>query len=87
LFELGEHTVDAGFVFERVLRRGEGAKLMSVPEANALSPAPWSTSTLIARSRLASSQIAASRSYIAKVKAFRACGRLNVIRPMPSRIS
>src|SRR3974377_1666968 len=31
---------------------------MSVPEAKALSPAPWSTRTLIARSRLASSQIA-----------------------------
>ena len=28
--------------------------------------------------------IAASRSYMAKVKALRACGRLKVIRPMPS---
>jgi hypothetical protein len=60
---------------------------MSVPEAKALSPAPCSTSTLIVRSRLASSQMAASRSYIAKVKALRACGRLKVIRPMPSRSS
>ena len=30
LFELREHAVDAGFVFERVLRRGEGAKLIDV---------------------------------------------------------
>src|SRR6266436_8231890 len=57
---------------------------MSVPEAKALSPAPWNMSTLIERSLLACSHICASRSYIAKVKALRACGRLNVARPIPS---
>src|SRR5436309_15559974 len=57
---------------------------MSVPDAKALSPAPWNTSTLIERSLFACSHTSASRSYIAKVKALRACGRLNVERPTPS---
>src|SRR5215467_9484326 len=57
---------------------------ISVPDAKALSPAPWNMSTLIERSLLACSHICASRSYIAKVKALRACGRLNVARPIPS---
>src|SRR5215813_8736439 len=57
---------------------------MSVPDAKALSPAPWNMSTLIERSLLASSHTCASRSYIAKVKALRAWGRLNVARPIPS---
>ncbi len=57
--------------------------LMSVPAANALSPAPVRINTLRARSVLAASQISASRSYIAKVSALRACGRLKVMRPTP----
>src|SRR5262245_12094006 len=60
---------------------------MSVPDAKALSPAPWNMSTLIERSLLPCSHICASRSYIAKVKALRACGRLNVARPTPSLTS
>src|SRR3954464_5918509 len=61
--------------------------LMSVPEANALSPAPVKIRTLMARSWFAFSQISARRSYIWKVKALRACGRLKVTRPTPSRTS
>ena len=57
---------------------------MSVPEANALSPAPVRISALIERSALISRQISAMRSYMAKVMALRACGRLKVIRAMPS---
>ena len=57
---------------------------MSVPDANALSPVPVRIITLIERSLLTSSQIDAIRSYIAKVSALRACGRLNVSRAMPS---
>jgi len=30
LFELGEHAVDARFIFKRVLRRGEGAELIDI---------------------------------------------------------
>src|SRR4029077_6461802 len=60
---------------------------MSVPEANALSPAPVKIRTLMARSRFACWQISATRSYIWKVNALRACGRLKVTRPMPSRTS
>jgi hypothetical protein len=55
-----------------------------VPEANVLSPAPVSISTLIERSALADWQISASRSYIANAIAFRACERLKVMPPMPS---
>ena len=57
---------------------------MSVPEANALSPAPVRISALIDRSALMASQIEAIWSYIAKVIALRACGRLKVILAMPS---
>src|SRR2546423_1253580 len=60
---------------------------MSVPEANALSPAPVKISTLMARSPFACWQISATRSYIWNVNALRACGRLNVTRPIPSRTS
>src|SRR3954451_23936624 len=60
---------------------------MSVPDANALSPAPVKISTLMARSPFASRQISATRSYIWNVNALRACGRLKVTRPMPSRTS
>src|SRR4051794_8725281 len=60
---------------------------MSVPDANALSPAPVRTSTLRLSSEFAASQISARRSYIAKVSALRACGRLKVMRPTPSRTS
>jgi hypothetical protein len=60
---------------------------MSVPDAKALSPAPVRIRTFRLSSVLAASQISASRSYIAKVSALRACGRLKVIRPMPSRTS
>ena len=35
----------------------------------------------------AASQISATRSYMAKVRALRACGRLKVTWPMPSRTS
>src|ERR1051325_9521452 len=61
--------------------------LMSVPEAKALSPAPVRISTLMARLQSASWQISARRSYISKVNALRACGRLKVTRPTPSRMS
>src|SRR5579872_7409140 len=57
---------------------------MSVPEANALSPAPVMINALIERSALMLSQIEAICSYMAKVSALRACGRLKVIRAMPS---
>ena len=57
---------------------------MSVPEANALSPVPVRIIALIERSLLMVSQIAAICSYIAKVSALRACGRLKVNRAMPS---
>ena len=57
---------------------------MSVPDANALSPAPVRIIALIERSLLTVSQIAAICSYMAKVSALRACGRLNVSRAMPS---
>ena len=57
---------------------------MSVPEANALSPVPVRIIALIERSALTLSQIAAICSYIAKVSALRACGRLKVSRAMPS---
>ena len=57
---------------------------MSVPEANAFSPVPVRIIALIERSALTVSQIAAICSYIAKVSALRACGRLKVSRAMPS---
>src|SRR6476646_7401722 len=57
---------------------------MSVPEANALSPAPVRIIALIERSALMLWQIAAICSYIANVSALRACGRLKVSRAMPS---
>src|ERR1044072_7138980 len=60
---------------------------MSVPEANALSPAPVRIKALRAEFSFASWQISARRSYIWNVKALRACGRLKVIRPIPSRTS
>ena len=60
---------------------------MSVPAAKALSPAPVNSIALIERSPFASSQISARRSYIAKVSAFRACGRLKVTYATPSRSS
>jgi len=47
---------------------------MSVPEANAFSPVPVRIIALMERSALTVSQIAAIRSYIAKVSALRACG-------------
>ena len=57
---------------------------MSVPDANALSPAPVRIIALIERSAFTVSQIDAICSYMAKVSALRACGRLNVSRAMPS---
>ena len=57
---------------------------MSVPDANALSPVPVRIIALIERSALTVSQIAAICSYIAKVSALRACGRLKVSWAMPS---
>ena len=52
---------------------------MSVPEANALSPAPVRIKALSAGLPFASWQISARRSYIWNVNALRACGRLKVI--------
>ena len=78
------NTVDAALVVEYCGVVKARNWLMSVPEAKALSPAPWKTSTLMARSWLACSQIWASRSYIANVNALRACGRLKVTLPIPS---
>jgi len=59
---------------------------MSVPDANAFSPVPVRIIALIERSPFTVSQIAAICSYIAKVSALRACGRLKVIRAMPPSI-
>src|SRR5690348_17010521 len=60
---------------------------MSVPEANAFSPAPRSTITRSVGSPFAASQIFASSSYIAKVRALRASGRLKVIQATSPRRS
>src|SRR2546421_12525409 len=60
---------------------------MSVPAANALSPAPVMRIALIERSSFALLQISAKRSYIANVSAFLACGRLKVTYATPSRTS
>src|SRR4029077_16573435 len=57
---------------------------ISVPAANAFSSAPVNTKTLTEESAAAFSQISANCSYIRKVKAFRASGRLKVMRPTPS---
>ncbi len=57
---------------------------MSVPDANALSPVPVRIIALIERSAFTVSQIVAICSYIAKVSALRACGRLKVKWAMPS---
>src|SRR3954454_18556416 len=60
---------------------------MSVPAAKARSPAPVMTRPRAEPSAETASQISATRSYMAKVKALRASGRLNVIVPMPSATS
>ena len=60
---------------------------MSVPAANAFSPAPVSTRARRLGAAVCAAQISARRSYIAKVSALRACGRLKVIQPMSSRTS
>src|SRR5258708_11942556 len=60
---------------------------MSVPAAKALSPAPVIRIARIERSSFAWLQISARRSYIAKVSAFLACGRLKVTYATPSRTS
>ncbi len=60
---------------------------MSVPAANALSPAPVIRIAFTERSLLALVQISARRSYMAKVRAFLACGRLRVTYATPSRTS
>lgn len=60
---------------------------MSVPAANALSPAPVKTSARIDRSASIPAQISARRSYMLNSMALRACGRLKVTRAMPSRTS
>src|SRR4051812_38101382 len=60
---------------------------MSVPAAKALSPAPVRIIALTDGSWSSASQICAIRSYIANVRALRACGRLKVSRAMPSRTS
>src|SRR5277367_1829311 len=60
---------------------------MSVPAANALSPAPVITTARMRGSWPASPQISPSRSYMAKVSELRASGRLKVMRAIPSRTS
>src|SRR3954465_12352442 len=59
---------------------------MSVPDANAFSPAPRSTMACRPGSSFAAAQIFASSSYMAKVRALRASGRLKVTQaPSPRR--
>src|SRR3954466_9166503 len=60
---------------------------MSVPEANAFSPAPRSTMACRPGSSFAAAQIFASSSYIAKGRALRASGRLKVIQATSPRLS
>ncbi len=60
---------------------------MSVPAAKALSPAPVITSALASCVIPMRPQISATPSYIAKVSALRACGRLKVIQPTSPRLS
>src|SRR4051812_19275363 len=60
---------------------------MSVPDANAFSPAPRSTMACRPGSSFAAAQIFASSSYIAKVRALRASGRLKVIQATSPRLS
>src|SRR4051812_45638651 len=60
---------------------------ISVPAAKARSPAPVMMRTRSEPSVGTVSQISATRSYMAKVKALRVCGRLKVIVPMPSATS
>ena len=60
---------------------------MSVPAAKALSPAPVTTRHFTGPSSVAERQISASRSYMAKVRALRACGRFSVIQPVVPRTS
>jgi len=59
---------------------------ISVPATNA-SPAPLITTAFTVASALASRQMAATRSYIAKVIAFRAVGRSTTIQSAPARRS
>src|SRR3954462_10535331 len=60
---------------------------MSLPAAKALSPPPVIRIARTERSALAWSQISARRSYMAKVSALRACGRLKGTYAAPSRPS
>src|SRR5262249_35299701 len=60
---------------------------MSVPETKALSPAPVRISTLTLSSCSTCSQQSYSPSYMAQVRALRACGRLNVSRATAPRRS
>src|SRR5215212_2705611 len=53
--------------------------LMSVPETNALPPAPLKMATRMSSRPSSSSQYETSRSYMFQVSAFIASGRLNVI--------
>ena len=56
---------------------------ISVPAENAFSPAPVRISTLMESSAFTASQACASFSYISKVQALRASGRLMVILATP----
>src|SRR5436305_2195392 len=60
---------------------------MSVPDAKALSPAPRSTIARSDPSSFAAAQMRANSSYIAKVRALRASGRLNVTQATSPRRS
>jgi hypothetical protein len=60
---------------------------MSVPAAKALSPAPRSTSARTAPSVGGGLADLGQPAYMPKVRALRACGRLKVMMPMPSRTS
>jgi hypothetical protein len=80
--------VDAPLVFERVLGVLKARNwLMSVPDAKALPPAPVMMSARTEVSVSSSVQISPSRSYMANVRALRACGRLNVTFAIPSSSS
>ena len=78
-FQRAQHAIDARLVVERILGGFEGAELRDVgPRCERFFPAPVRIIALIERSALTVPQIEAIRSYIAKVSALRACGRLKV---------
>ena len=78
-------SVDAALVVERVLRRGEGTELVDVGAGGeGLVAGTLQDQHLERAVAIGFSQISASRSYMAKVKALPAWGRLKVTLPTPS---